>query len=125
MKLRVNVEGKTYEVEVEVAEPEAPVATQVARTPRASGGGAAPKKSSGAPVSNVADDKACKSPLAGVVSSVEVKPGDEVKADQPLLVLEAMKMLTTVTCPRDAKVKDVPVAVGDSVKQGQLLVEFE
>jgi methylmalonyl-CoA carboxyltransferase small subunit len=42
-----------------------------------------------------------------------------------LLVLEAMKMETNITAPLDAKVASVNAKVGDAVKTGQVLVEFE
>lgn len=61
----------------------------------------------------------------GVVQTIEVAAGDSVEADQPLVVLEAMKMLTTITAPAAAKIKNLFISVGDSVKQGQILLEFE
>jgi biotin carboxyl carrier protein len=74
---------------------------------------------------SVSDDKALKSPLMGVVQAIECAPGDSVTTEQPLLVLEAMKMLTTIASPSDATIKAIHVGIGDSVKQGQVLVEFE
>jgi biotin carboxyl carrier protein len=130
MRLKITVEGKSYEVDVAVAEPEVP--TNV-RYVGGSGGGhaasgpvvvSAPKAPAGGrePANEAL---ACRSPLAGVVSEVCVKPGDEVKPEQAVLILEAMKMFTTITSPVQAKVKSIEVAVADPVKQGQLLVEFE
>jgi methylmalonyl-CoA carboxyltransferase small subunit len=126
MKLTITVEGKKYEVEVEVAEetPSAPV-TYVGGQRAASGGPARAARSSAPPASSVSDDKAIKSPLAGNVSEIQVKVGDEVAVDQPVLVLEAMKMLTTITAPVAGKIGAVEVAVGDAVKQGQVLIGFE
>lgn len=124
MRLKITVDGTAYEVEVEVAEQER--AGPALGSPRAAG--PAPARSAGgggAPSDNVPDEKACRSPLSGVVSGVDCEEGDEVAVDQPLLVLEAMKMLTTITSPVAGKIKSVPVSVGDGVKQGQLLVEFE
>ncbi len=127
MKLKISVEGKIYEVEVEVEDtPQA--ATHAAPARQVSGSKSVASSAPAAPAaatSNVADDKALKSPLMGVVQAIECKAGDEVSPDQPLVVLEAMKMLTTITAPTSAKVKALHVALGDSVKQGQLLVEFE
>jgi methylmalonyl-CoA carboxyltransferase small subunit len=65
------------------------------------------------------------SPIAGTVMEVKCRAGDEVKNGQELLVIEAMKMETAISAPRDGKVKSVPVAAGDSVRENQLLVEFE
>lgn len=130
MKLKITVEGKQYEVEVEVEE-QAPVgghayAPRPVTVSRSSSSSAAPAAAApAAGGANVADDKAVKSPLMGVVQTLEVSAGQEVEADQPMVVLEAMKMLTTITAPRKAKVKALHIGLGDSVAQGQLLVEFE
>ena len=128
MKLNITIEGKVYEVEVEVAE-EAPRAMYLSG-PR-SGGGAAAAPRAAAPAGGAAgrtledESKACRSPLSGVVSQVKVAVGDEVEADQELVILEAMKMFTSITSPEAGKIKAVEVAQGDGVKQGQLLIEFE
>lgn len=128
MKLNITIEGKVYEVEVEVAE-EAPKAMYLSG-PR-SGGGAAAAPRAAAPAGGSAgrtledESKACRSPLSGVVSQVKVAVGDEVEADQELVILEAMKMFTSITSPEAGKIKAVEVAQGDGVKQGQLLIEFE
>jgi acetyl/propionyl-CoA carboxylase alpha subunit len=63
-------------------------------------------------------------PMPGTVLRVEVAAGDAVRARQPLVVLEAMKMETPVTSPFDATVKSVHVAAGDRVDGGALLVEL-
>lgn len=125
MRLNITVDGKTYEVEVEVAEQERAAPSSLGHARVAAPIAARAAASAGPASDNVPDDKACRSPLAGVVSSVDSNPGDVVKVDQPLLVLEAMKMLTTITSPVDGTIKAITVTVGDGVKQGQLLVEFE
>ena len=56
---------------------------------------------------------------------VKCKPGDAVKNGQELVVIEAMKMETAIAAARDGTVKAVAVAAGDSVRENQLLVEFE
>lgn len=128
MKLNITIEGKVYEVEVEVAE-EAPKAVYLSG-PRG-GGGAAAAPRAAAPAGGSAgrqvedESKACRSPLSGVVSQVKVAAGDKVEADQELVILEAMKMFTSITSPHDGVIKAVEVAQGDGVKQGQLLIEFE
>ena len=63
-------------------------------------------------------------PMPGTVLRIEVAEGDTVRAHQPLVVLEAMKMETPVTSPFDATVKSVHVAAGDRVDGGALLVEL-
>jgi pyruvate carboxylase len=64
-------------------------------------------------------------PMPGKVSNVAAKKGQDVKAGERLLSIEAMKMETAVYCPRDAKVKDVLVKAGSIVSAGDLLVELE
>jgi biotin carboxyl carrier protein len=60
--------------------------------------------------------------LAGTVVGVLVKPGDDVEAGQPVLVLEAMKMETEVSATHPGTVSAVHVGVGDDVKVGDALV---
>jgi methylmalonyl-CoA carboxyltransferase small subunit len=74
---------------------------------------------------NVDEGKVCRSPVAGVVIKVNVKPGQAIQANDLMVVLEAMKMETNVTAPVEGKVKTVKVAQGDSVKVNQVVVEFE
>ncbi len=64
------------------------------------------------------------SPLAGLIVGVRVKEGDHVKAGNPIILIEAMKMENLVTADHDVDIKSVNVAVGDSVAMGQVLVEF-
>lgn len=127
MKLKITVEGKAYEVDVEVADPESSTGIRYVATgvSGATAPIAAPVGTNGA-IEQVADEtKVCRSPLAGVVSELNAAVGDEVKTEQQLLVLEAMKMFTSITSSVVGKVKSIRVGVGDAVKQGQVLVEFE
>ena len=64
-------------------------------------------------------------PMPGTVIRLLVAPGDTVKARQPLVVLEAMKMETPLTSPYDAVVRAVNVAEGEQVAGGAVLVELE
>jgi acetyl/propionyl-CoA carboxylase alpha subunit len=64
-------------------------------------------------------------PMPGTVIRLLVGPGDSVKARQPLVVLEAMKMETPIPSPYDAVVRAVHVAEGASVAAGAVLVELE
>ena len=64
-------------------------------------------------------------PMPGTVIRLEVAPGDTVRARQPLVVLEAMKMEIPVSSPFEGTVKAVHVAEGDRVAGGVLLVELE
>jgi acetyl/propionyl-CoA carboxylase alpha subunit len=64
-------------------------------------------------------------PMPGTVIRLLVGAGDSVRARQPLVVLEAMKMETPLTSPYDAVVSAVHVAEGDRVAGGTLLIELE
>jgi acetyl/propionyl-CoA carboxylase alpha subunit len=64
-------------------------------------------------------------PMPGTVIKVLVDVGDSVRARQPLVVLEAMKMETPLASPYDATVRAVHIAEGDRVASGALLVELE
>jgi acetyl/propionyl-CoA carboxylase alpha subunit len=64
-------------------------------------------------------------PMPGTVIRVDVAPGDTVRARQPLVVLEAMKMEIPVHSPFDGTVKAVHAGEGDQVAGGALLVDLE
>ena len=130
MKLKITVDNKTYEVDVEATEPEAvppprgyvvqPAITRLPAT--ASAPSAAPSAASGAPVN---EEKVCRSPINGVVIKVLAQPGQSIQPGDILLVLEAMKMETNITAPIGGKVVKVNVNVGDGVQGGQVVAEFE
>ncbi|ARV06188.1 acetyl-CoA carboxylase biotin carboxyl carrier protein subunit [Polaribacter sp. SA4-10] len=66
-----------------------------------------------------------KSPMPGLILAVNVAIGDEVKEDDSLLILEAMKMENSILSPRDGIVKAISVTKGEAVDKAQLLIEFE
>ena len=58
------------------------------------------------------------------VIEVFIKPGDKVKAEDPLVALESDKATMEVPSPRDGVVKSVVVKVGDKVSEGTVIVQF-
>jgi pyruvate carboxylase len=60
--------------------------------------------------------------MPGMVVNIAVQPGDSVVKGQKLLLLEAMKMQTTVAAERDAKIEEIHVHLGTQVETGDLLV---
>jgi len=120
MKLKVTVNGSVFDVEVEVEEEPLPTlgtilvgsTSSFGMTPTAA---KAPATSANALIT----------PIAGTVVKVLVEAGAEVKSGETLFVLEAMKMETEVTAPRDGRVKSVDVVVGDAVQGGQVLIEWD
>ena len=63
--------------------------------------------------------------MPGKVIEIFVKPGDIVKANKPLLIMEAMKMENEMRSQAEVKVKEVCVKQGDSIESGQVLIKFE
>ncbi|WP_428387584.1 biotin/lipoyl-containing protein [Mucisphaera sp.] len=128
MKLRITVEGKTYEVDVEVLDEGAVGGVAPASAPAASSPAAPPPRPAAVrPAPAAAGDAGASeipSPIAGNVLDVKVKAGDTVEANDVLLVLEAMKMETNVSSPRAGTIADVKVAAGDAVQSGQVLITF-
>ncbi len=127
MKLRITLNDKTFEVDVEVAEadttalpPAYPIGSavlsgRVASTPPA-------------PVANdaaVDEAKVCRSPVSGIVVRLIAQPGQNLQVGDPLMVLEAMKMETNITAPIAGRVAALRVAQGDNVQSGQVVVAFE
>ena len=91
---------------------------------------AAPRTESGTPVvarpvQAKGAASAIKSPLPGVVNNILVKAGDEVKAGQTVLILEAMKMENNVNATKSGKVIEVKVNMGESVLEGTDLIVIE
>jgi methylmalonyl-CoA carboxyltransferase small subunit len=128
MKLRITVDQKTYEVDVEVAEDDhapAPVHSYTPATPAAMPPAPPPPAHAASHESTLPEDKVCRSPVAGIVVRVNVQTGQQIQANDPLLVLEAMKMETNITSPVAGKVKAINAGVGDGVQVGQVLVEFD
>ncbi len=127
-KLRITVEGKVYEVEVEVlgARAAAPVAAApapapvVAAAPVAAPAPAPAPAPVAAPVAAGAGDVVC--PLAATVVAVNVKEGQAVKEGDLLVTLEAMKMSTPINSDRAGTVSKIYVSAGQSVQEGQPLI---
>ena len=132
MKLRITLDDKTFEVEVEVAEADhasLPPAYPVGSA-RLTGSAAASapqnvSSSAGNPPAVADESKACRSPVSGVVVKVVAAAGTSINAGDSILILEAMKMETNITAPVSGVIADIKVAQGDRVQTGDVLVEFE
>ena len=119
-EVNVTVNGEEYKVEME-PEPE-PEKKVVVRKP------AAEVAESDAPAANgaaVNTNNAVKAPLPGVITSINVNVGDEVKAGDTLLVLEAMKMANNIEAEKDGKVTAICVKPGQSFMEDDALVVIE
>jgi len=120
LKLLITIDGHGYQVDVEVLDD-----GDNPPNPGAAPHHAAPSGAHSQGGVWDADGKICRSPLMGIVVKVLAESGQAIAAGQLLLVIEAMKMETTVAAPRAATVKHVHVSSGDSVKMHQVLVELE
>lgn len=64
-------------------------------------------------------------PMPGLIIEISVKEGQEVKENDSLLILEAMKMENSITSPIDGVIKAIHSKKGDAVEKNQLIIEFE
>ena len=131
MKLQIGIDGKTYQVDVEILEDDSLVRSP-GYLPPFPGSATVPSipvpaaaKPAPAATPTVSESKVCRSPVAGVVLRVNVQPGQQLQPNDLMMVLEAMKMETNVTAPVAGKIKVVSAQPGDAVKVNQILVEFE
>ena len=70
-------------------------------------------------------DQELKSGMPGKIIEIFAKEGEIVKANKPLLIMEAMKMENEMRATRDVKIKEIRVKQGDSVESGAVLIKFE
>ena len=112
-RLRISVEGKSYDVEVELLDGAFTAAAPVTAP--------APVAAKAAPVAS-AGAVSVTSPLAAVVVSVDVAVGDVVEEGQTVITLEAMKMNTFVSAPSGGTVSAISVSTTDAVEEGQVMV---
>ena len=78
------------------------------------------------PVKEKADTaKLVISPMPGLIVSVDVETGQEVKAGEALLIVEAMKMENVIRAEKDGVIKTITVEAGASVAADELMIEFE
>jgi biotin carboxyl carrier protein len=77
-------------------------------------------------ISNSAASKVnqIKAPMPGLIIDIKVKEGDEVKAGDQLLILEAMKMENIIKSPGEGVIKSIKIKKGDSVEKNQVLIVF-
>lgn len=120
MKLKVTVNGTAYDVDVEV-EQTRPTLGDLGVLGAYSGPAPTAPVTSTMPAASA---NAVVAPLAGSVARILVESGQEIKAGQVLVVLEAMKMETEITAPADGTVGEVLVQVGEAVQGGQPLINM-
>ncbi len=117
--LRITLEGKTYEVGVEVVKG-SPAISSVAAAPAPV---AAPTAAAPA-AAPAAGGLSITSPMPGLVFKIVVSVGQQVAKDQELIILEAMKMESPIHAPNAATVSAILVKEGDAVTEGQVLIQL-
>ena len=122
-KYRITVDGKTYEMDVELigangaaVQPVAKAAAHVVSAPAAPSPAAKPA---------VASTGAVTAPMPGTILKVLKASGDAVKAGDVVLILEAMKMENEITAPADGVIGSLSLAQGSTVAGGDLLFEVK
>ncbi|MCU0407539.1 MAG: acetyl-CoA carboxylase biotin carboxyl carrier protein subunit [Bacteroidales bacterium] len=74
---------------------------------------------------NVVTKALVKSPLPGIITKINVSPGDKVIKNQVLYCLEAMKMENQIKSEREGTVSAVKVTVGQAVLQEEVIIELD
>lgn len=122
--LRITLEGKSYEVGVEVLSEAAATFQQPAPVPQTSVKVAAAVAPADQTSAGTAGGRNVPSPMAGLVFKCLVKPGDLVVLNQVVIVLDAMKMETPVHAPVAGIVTALLVKEGDAVDEGENLLQI-
>ena len=124
-KYRITVEGKTYEMDVEligangaVVAPVAKAAAPVVAAPKAAPAPVAAKPAEVGSGSVVA-------PMPGTILKVLKASGDAVKTGEVVLILEAMKMENEITAPVDGTIGSLNLTEGSTVAGGDLLFDVK
>ncbi len=112
------VNGKNYDVEL----PEQPKVAPAVKRVVASEAPVAAKKKAAPKVAAAAGDYVISSPLPGVIKEIHVKEGQQVKADDVVCILEAMKMGNEIKAGRDGVVKSIDVDKDESVLEGATIM---
>lgn len=124
-KFKISIDGKEYLVEMEEiggVPTAAPALAPQAPAPAAPVAAPAPQEEAPSPTPVPASADAQLSPMPGTILKILVKEGEAVKANQPLMILEAMKMENEVVASNDGTVAGIHVTQGQVVNAGDALI---
>lgn len=128
-KLRITVNGKVYDVEVQVLQDDEVIGSPASLPYPGAATLPIPEAARPAPISapvpgGAGDPNVIASPLAGTVQKVFVTKGMPVEAKTPLVLLDAMKMDTYIYAPRTGTIAEVCVEVGAAVQVRDPLIRY-
>lgn len=128
-KFKISIDGKEYLVEMEeISESSAPAAVPIAPAPTApikENTGTADQKQPQTPSSAAAvpaDGDTMPAPMPGTILKILVNVGDTVSENQPLMILEAMKMENEIVAGKAGTVSAIHVSSGQTVNAGDGLI---
>ncbi len=116
---QLEVNGTPYSVEIIQEKKETP---KVAKSAPAAAPAATAAPAPAAAPASTGKGKAVKAPLPGVIISVDVQVGQQVKRGQQVAVLEAMKMENGINAECDGTISEIKVKAGDSILEGTDIV---
>ena len=111
-ELEVTVDGETFTVEINDPGATEPAVPQIRR-----------KKKAG--IKEVEKTGSLTAPLPGMIVEYKKAVGDDVKAGETVVVIEAMKMMNNIDSTVDGKVKEIKFETSDSVSKGDILMVIE
>lgn len=130
-KFKIRVDGKEYLVEMEeegtaqVPLQPAPVAVAAPAAQAAPAAAVSPAPAAApapAAVSSSASADAIKAPMPGAILRILVNVGEHVEENQPLMILEAMKMENQIVADKPGTVSEIHVTAGNQVNPGDALI---
>ena len=131
-KFKIKIDGNEYLVEMEDLNPRAAVSETAApsvtentvqnQTPKEN---KVAEKTAQQPATSGGDGQEVPAPMPGNIVKINVEVGQKVKKDEPLLVLEAMKLENEIVASQDGEVTRINVQKGDNVSAGDVLLTIK
>lgn len=131
-KFKITIDGKTYLVEMEEIggapaaqpAPAAPATPAATPTPAPAAPATPATPAPAAPVAPTGEGEVVTAPMPGTVTKILVKDGDAVTENQPLMILEAMKMENEIVAPKAGTIGQVFATLNQNVNSGDNLISI-